>query len=94
LVRTKTSAIPVLAILLLGLIMPLMMNQAKARFPTAPLITSVTPIAPPSPAPTAMPTTALATVGQYLPVVAAVIILAAIIVGLFVKKRKHPRFSN
>jgi hypothetical protein len=90
-IRTKKSAIPALATLLLALIMPLMINQVKARYLSAGTTSAASQSIPaPLATSTAPPTPALATFGQYLLVIAAVVILAAIVVGLFIRKRKHP----
>jgi hypothetical protein len=58
--------------------------------PTQTATTTTTPTTMPTPTPTstASPTIALATMGQYLPVIAAAIILGAVIIGLVVHRRR------
>ena len=54
--------------------------------PTPPLTATPTPAVTPSPTPSQ--TIALASMGQYLPVIAAVIILGAVIAGVFIRRRR------
>ncbi len=64
--------------------------------PTPTLTLTPTPAltATPTPAvtlaPTPSQTVALASMGQYLPVIAGVIVLGAVIVGVFIRRRKRP----
>ncbi len=55
-------------------------------FPTP----TVTPTPAVTPAPTSSQTPVLATMGQYLPVIVAVIVLGAVIIGVFMQRRKRP----
>ena len=69
--------------------------------PTLAVYPTPTPTATPSltPTPTATPTTipsqtpALATMSQNLSVIVAVIILGAVVVGIFIQRRKHPNLT-
>ncbi len=56
--------------------------------PTPPLTATPTPAV--THAPTPNQTLALASMGQYLPVIAGVIVLGAVIVGVFIRRRKRP----
>jgi hypothetical protein len=61
-------------------------NPTKTPTPTIPPTPTATPI--PTANPTSTPTTMLATIGQYIAVAVAMILLGAVIIGL-VQRRKH-----